>query len=187
MSRGQVLIYEPLTNQPFPGNRIPASRIDPAARGLLAFIPAPNQPGLVQNYQYVTSTANNGDNLGVRLNHSLSDKDSLNFNMNLQRRDSTNAQTYGFLDSGDGLGSSIRLGWTHNLSARTINVLSFDFSRNSNETVPYFAYGANVGGRAGIAGCRTIRSTTDRPTSLSPTSERSRMRARWCSATRRAA
>ncbi len=34
---------------PFPGNVIPASRIDPVALALLQRVPLPNAPGLVNN------------------------------------------------------------------------------------------------------------------------------------------
>ena len=53
----RTLIYDPLTatgtnNQrtPFPGNRVPAGRIDPVAAAYAALYPEPNQPGLEDNY-----------------------------------------------------------------------------------------------------------------------------------------
>ena len=40
---GNTLIYDPLTNQPFPGNRIPANRINPVSRSVQErFYPLPN-------------------------------------------------------------------------------------------------------------------------------------------------
>src|SRR5437867_1045354 len=38
-------VKDPLTGQPFPGNRIPASRFDPLAVGIMALVPLPNQAG----------------------------------------------------------------------------------------------------------------------------------------------
>jgi hypothetical protein len=59
-SGGQpVIVYDPLTTRlvngqwvrdPFPGNVIPANRIDPVALSLLQRVPMPNQPGLVNNF-----------------------------------------------------------------------------------------------------------------------------------------
>ncbi len=52
---GNSQIYDPLTGvregarvrrQPFAGNRIPSARISPAARNILSFYDAPNQPGV---------------------------------------------------------------------------------------------------------------------------------------------
>lgn len=57
LANGQLqIIYDPLTTRPnpngaglirdpFPGNIIPANRINPVARAALAFLPAPNAPG----------------------------------------------------------------------------------------------------------------------------------------------
>jgi hypothetical protein len=43
-------VYDPLTGQRFEGNVIPAGRINPIARQVAAIWPAPNRPGLVNNY-----------------------------------------------------------------------------------------------------------------------------------------
>jgi trimeric autotransporter adhesin len=37
-----VVIYDPLTGQPFPGNVVPASRINPVARNMLQYLPLPD-------------------------------------------------------------------------------------------------------------------------------------------------
>src|SRR6266513_726947 len=51
-SRAPVVIRDPLTNTPFPGNIIPANRLNPIAVRLLEFYPEPNIPGagLSNNY-----------------------------------------------------------------------------------------------------------------------------------------
>jgi hypothetical protein len=56
-----VPIYDPVTTRDnpaggfirdiFPGNRIPASRISPISRNIVAFMPDPNAPGVVRNYR----------------------------------------------------------------------------------------------------------------------------------------
>ena len=63
-----VSIYDPATGLPFPGNVLPADRLNPAAVGLLRFIPLPNQPGLVNNYQVQSANPNNSQNLNLRVN-----------------------------------------------------------------------------------------------------------------------
>ncbi len=57
LSEFSSIIYDPLTatgttNQrsPFPGNRVPAGRIDPVAAAYAALYPEPNRPGLEDNY-----------------------------------------------------------------------------------------------------------------------------------------
>jgi hypothetical protein len=154
-SQRSTPIYDPLTRLPFAGNAIPLARIDPAARGLLEFIPQANQPGLVQNYQYVTSVNNAAQQLSVRVNRNLTTKDRFDINANFQWRDSTGAQAFGFRDSTVGLGSSVGLGWTHNVSRTIIGNTRLNFSRNRSETIPFFAYGDNVAARLGIQGVAT--------------------------------
>ena len=58
------LVLDPTTHQPFPGNLLPG--VDPIAQKLLGYIPLPNQPGLVNNYQYLTSVMQNTDNFALR-------------------------------------------------------------------------------------------------------------------------
>lgn len=45
-SRVPVTIFEPGSTQPLAGNRIPASRLDPAAQKVMALFPAPNTGGI---------------------------------------------------------------------------------------------------------------------------------------------
>ncbi|HYM09246.1 MAG TPA: TonB-dependent receptor [Bryobacterales bacterium] len=151
-SQSGASIFNPATQQPFPGNRVPASLDNPAAQGLLRFLPLPNQPGLVQNYQYTTSTGNNTDNLGLRLNHTLSRRDSFSLNFNRQARTSQTAQLYGFSDSTDGQGFNSTLAWTHNFGPKLLNRVAFNFSRNRNNIVPFFAYKEDVAAALGIRG-----------------------------------
>jgi hypothetical protein len=45
-----TVIYDPLTGQPFPGNVIPANRIDPISRNLLDYYNSSTLPGLTNNH-----------------------------------------------------------------------------------------------------------------------------------------
>jgi hypothetical protein len=150
--QGPVTIYDPLSGEPFPGNRLPASRINPAAQGLLAFIPRPNLPGRVQNYRIVTSVSQNTDNFGVRLMDTVRRQDRLSFRLNAQTRNADSAQLFGFRDRLTGLGLNAEIGWTHSFGSRLLHNLRYNFSRNRSETVPFFAYGRDVAGELGIRG-----------------------------------
>jgi hypothetical protein len=90
---GKVIpIYDPATNvtaagrttrTQFPGNIIPASRIDPVAKALMEYWPAPNRPpvniaggqNFAGNYVY----AFNRDNVTTRLDHVFSDSNRFFF------------------------------------------------------------------------------------------------------------
>jgi hypothetical protein len=60
-------LLDPVTHQPFTGNQLPGSRIDPAALSLLRFIPEPNLPGDRLNFHYSTTSATSSDDINFRL------------------------------------------------------------------------------------------------------------------------
>ena len=64
-----AIIYDPVTQQPFPGNRIPASRFDPLALKVLSYVPLPNQPDGVYNKLIKRNTT--GDQVSVKVDHKL--------------------------------------------------------------------------------------------------------------------
>jgi trimeric autotransporter adhesin len=152
VNNAPAIVFDPSTHAPFPGDMIPASRIAPASAGLLQYFPLPTYTGLVQNYAIVTSTPNNSNNVGLRLNMPISNKDRLNFNVQYQNRDSKTEQLFGFEDSASGYGVSASAGWSHSFAPRFNNSANLTFSRNINQTSPYFAYADNIEGNLGITG-----------------------------------
>jgi len=69
---------EIITRQQFPGNRIPANRLDPAAKVLTNFWAHPNGPGAaftaVNNYTANASVGGNNDQHNARVDHVFSEK-----------------------------------------------------------------------------------------------------------------
>ncbi len=69
---------EVITRQPFPGNMIPANRLDPAAKVLTNFWARANSPGSaftnVNNYTANASVGGNNDQYNARVDHTFSDK-----------------------------------------------------------------------------------------------------------------
>lgn len=155
-------IYDPTTRQLFAGNIIPTSMLNPISLKLLSYFPAPNQPGVVNNYQYLVSSAQNTDNLGFRIQRNVSEKDRLSYQLNVQNRNSQTPQAFGFADPVTGFGIRTSLAWTHNVTPTSINSLTFTFNRNRNETLPFFANGQNVAADLGILG------TSSSPLSYGP-------------------
>lgn len=150
--RGPVIVFDPLSQSPFPSNRIPLARQDPAARGLLEFFPAPNLPGSVRNYHLAASTPQNSDNLSLRLNRSVGRRDRFAGSYNLQRRAGQSIELFGFRDSSSGRGQSFDLTWSHNFAPGLINNFRVSFSRNRSELLPYFANRRDIAGELGILG-----------------------------------
>jgi hypothetical protein len=63
--------------EPFAGNILPASRLDPNAIKLLNLYPSPNSPGLFNNYASDRILQNNVDQFDARVDQTISDKDSI--------------------------------------------------------------------------------------------------------------
>jgi hypothetical protein len=147
-----VTIYDPTTHLPFPGNQIPFTQLDKAAQGLLNYFPQPLYSGIVQNYQLASSVPNDNQNLGVRLNAPLTNKDRLTFNVQFQSRSSASQQLFGFRDTTTGTGLSAALGWSHSFGRRFNNSANLTLSRNNNKNAPFFAYSDNIAAQLGIAG-----------------------------------
>src|SRR5262249_53595838 len=71
-SGGLAAIVDPATGQPFPGNKIPANRIDPSAASLLRYIPSPNLAGAQNNYHVTTTAYSSSQAVSLRLIQNLS-------------------------------------------------------------------------------------------------------------------
>ena len=74
-------IINPLNNQPFPGNQIPASMLNSAALKTQArFFPAPNYGGpeqVADNYRGMVKQMQRKEQVDIRVDHTFSDKNSL--------------------------------------------------------------------------------------------------------------
>jgi hypothetical protein len=146
-------IYDPSTHTPFVDNTIPSSLINSAAAGLLRYyIPLPNLPGTVQNFDFVTAVPADTDNVSLRLNQNLGKNDRLALNESFQRRKSETAQLFGYLDPGSGFGDNTNLSWTHNIGSNSVNTAQVTFNRNRTTQDSYFSYGTNVAAELGIQG-----------------------------------
>jgi hypothetical protein len=91
-SANSFVVRDPLTGVQFPGNRIPAERIDPSARRIVDFFyPAPNQANLAAGgygaYRQIVPQERRRDRADVRVDHELSGRDSLFARVSWQRRD----------------------------------------------------------------------------------------------------
>lgn len=70
-------IRDPQTNQPFPGNIIPRTRLDPISQALMKFYEAPNNPNPVQNFSTNISAVNDYDSALFRYDWRLTNKHDL--------------------------------------------------------------------------------------------------------------
>jgi hypothetical protein len=147
------VIYDPTTNTPFEGNVIPKSRIRSTATALLDYFPNPDLPFALQNYQTALNGLNKSQNINVRIsNIRIGSKDRINLGMGYQSSSSVTPNLFQFSDTGDGSGINANMVWSHNLSTKITNSLSYNFSRMRQESDPYFANRSNVAATLGIEG-----------------------------------
>jgi hypothetical protein len=145
-------IYNPSTGAPFQGNVIPSNLFNSAAVGLLQYVPLPNLPGIVNNYEFVAAVPADTDNVSVRLNQNLGKNDRLALTEGFQRRKSETAQLFGFLDPGSGFGDNTNLSWVHNIGSNALNTAQITFNRNRTTQNSFFSYGTDVASELGIHG-----------------------------------
>jgi hypothetical protein len=75
-----VTIYDPASNPdprlrtPFPNNKIPADRIDPAALELISRLPMPLTPGYVNNYTASGVSTTKRDNIDVKITNQVNNR-----------------------------------------------------------------------------------------------------------------
>ena len=138
------------------GCQIPSSLLNPAALGLLQYIPEPNLPGLVDNYHLQTRVPTQQDRLNVRVLHTLSPKLNARFMYGFSQSSNHAFQSFPDFESEVATrGQSVTLGLTQNLSRTWINDSQLIFSRNRVQTLDNFAFTTDVAGALGITGVST--------------------------------
>jgi outer membrane receptor protein involved in Fe transport len=138
---GGVAILDPQTGQPFPGNRIPASRISSVTRNFIQYTPQPNADVAGRNYVVTRSTNRDDDQFGGRIDYQMSASDSLfgrytDYDSNLFRPGigplSGNVFPYS--------GRNVVVQHTHIFGPRVLNIFKFGYNRanvfNSWENTP---------------------------------------------------
>lgn len=83
-SNAGFTIYDPENvvnnqRQPFPGNRIPANRLDPAAVRMMSLLPAPTSAAATRNFVFNPSLQQRTDQFDVRLDQNLGASDRFFF------------------------------------------------------------------------------------------------------------
>ncbi len=78
---------DPFTQQPFPGGRIPASRIHPVGAAIAALYPGPNRSTPFQNFVSSPILDDRSDHFDARIDHRLGDGSSLAVRYSFSDRD----------------------------------------------------------------------------------------------------
>lgn len=126
-------VVDPLTNLPFPGNVIPAARINTVSRTLLEqFYPLPNYDTggtTYNNYRRLSPSFNDTDGYDVRIDHNLSDRQQVYGRWSWKKI--STVWSNGLLPPSDADASNQNLVVSHNYSIRPnlFNESRFGLSR----------------------------------------------------------
>ena len=190
---GQLIpIYDPLTTRvvngvivrdQFPGNIIPASRINPVARNVASIYPEPTGPGNFNNFTSVANSNLEDNSWTGRVDHQFSEKNNMfaRFSRGLFTRDSPQGQSACCLPTPAEAAQRFQLGPyvagtqntrlntmglavndTHVFAPNVINEFRTGFAR----TVPFTFqsdFGVNAAESLGIRGINVSEYTTGLP------------------------
>jgi hypothetical protein len=155
------VIYDPLTHLPFPGNVIPASRIDPVAVKTFALLGAPNTPGANNYTRPDANVEDNSDRFLGRLDIRLSNTDSVFTRYVYSNRDRFIPGYFGGTIDGTGTSAwgrqtiksqGVVAGWTKIISSAMVNEFRFSWSQAISDAVqdPFGENGPEVIGLKGV-------------------------------------
>lgn len=149
-------IYDPdtgangATKTPFPGNQIPANRLDPISQKFLKYYVPSNLPGLSSNYTQMNSSPNNRDGFTLRMDFTESAKSQWTgrYSWGDENQSSTGISITGskiLTNYEQYLGTN-----TRTLSPNLVNEARFGYTRLSNSLGTYSAYNVDSVSTLGI-------------------------------------
>jgi hypothetical protein len=153
LSTRSGVIVDPRTGQPFDANVIPAARIVPQAAALLAYYPFPNgATSTGANFQVPVVTATTSDRLQVDGNRNLNARTGVSGSFSYSRSRGDSGSLFDFVDQSrqTAIGAGATL--TRRMSTRVNLRATYQFTRSTSTTTPFFANRINVSGDAGIVG-----------------------------------
>ncbi|PYQ02005.1 MAG: TonB-dependent receptor [Acidobacteria bacterium] len=136
-------VKDPLTGQPFPGNRIPADRIDPYAKAIIDLVPLPNQAG-ANNFFRAPDLIDNSDRVLGRVDVRFTQKDSVFARYIYSNRTRDIPGAFGGIVDGTGTSAfgnqtiktnGVVAGWTRIFGPSVVNELRFSWSQATSDAV----------------------------------------------------
>lgn len=132
---GEPIIYDPVTHTPFPGNIIPANRIDPVSQAYANLYPTP-QSGQGNNFTISPTERDRVDQGDIRLDYNVSQRDQVFIRYSKSgRTDIRPAPLPGLANGGNsstGVGNEdtdgAAIGFTHTFTPMTVNEARVGFS-----------------------------------------------------------
>ncbi len=157
-SKGQI--FDPLTCAPFPGNIIPASRLNPVSVNYLNAFPLPTRTDrLIGNYFYQQTQVGKYNTFDTRLDWNASRSDLFFFRFSYDNTSSNQNSQLAQNGTNPPLNASGQqnylhargydLGYTHTFSPRSVNEARIAYNRDNYGYLPP-NYGISVGAELGI-------------------------------------
>jgi hypothetical protein len=153
-----IIINDPLTNQPFPGNIIPANRINPVGQAYLNAFPLPTDTSrYTRNYLTQRQRDTDQDDFDVRLDHNLSAGDQIFARFSFSDTTRFDPGRIPGYQAGFGSGTAFArayggaLGHTKVFSPTVINELRVGYNRLRYGFLPV-GFGENQNAELGIPG-----------------------------------
>jgi hypothetical protein len=130
-SASKTTLIDPTTGAPFPGNQIPAARIDPIGAKIAAYFPAPNGQFGPYNYEKVLSYLWSWNQAMGRIDYSISPKDNVFFRY-LWHGGQTSADSFSALSANTNPepDQNMAAAWTHSFSGTLLNELRLGWNRS---------------------------------------------------------
>jgi hypothetical protein len=137
-SANSTIVRDPLTNAPFPGNVIPADRLDPVGSAIAALYPAPNVDGARSrnnNFRANQSITNPTNVYVTRIDHTFSDRDRVYGRLLASTGNTVNAPVYQvagvdpYNSSTNNSYYSATATWQHSFSPTTILESRYSYDR----------------------------------------------------------
>lgn len=134
-------VMDPFSGQPFPGNQIPASMINPLASKILALYPLPNLSGSGGNYLGQPVGSDNEAQLNARADYRVTDRDQITLRYSYGRENlmepfaEVSTQIPGFGDYVYNRGHNAMIHELHTFGPGTVNSLILGFNRTLREVL----------------------------------------------------
>lgn len=142
-SQESYVVRDPSTNDPFAGNRIPSSMINPVATNLLKYYPLPNfgrtDIQTTSNYRTAASAPITSYQWDARIDYTISDKQSIFGRISWKDQNSVSPQVL-LLPNDTGINDSRSLTISHvaSIKPNIVNEFRFGFAINDSRTIYNF-------------------------------------------------
>jgi hypothetical protein len=149
---------------PFPGNIIPASRIDPVSAAVLSYLPEPNAAGLSNNFNFGGHFPTNNTTYTIRIDQNVSSNDKLFASYDARENTLLTGGSPALPNpidpntwNQDFITHYGRFGWDHIFTGNLLNHVNLGYNRtNSNNNAASVSYGVDWPAKLGLTGVSAL-------------------------------